>query len=314
MGALDTILRVTQRAPRAGQPQQPNRLEDVIYAFERAPQPAPQGDHGFFTDTSICIGCKACEVACKQWNQLPADEVAWSGKGYDNTQALSATSWRHVKFIERFAEPPTPAPAGASFDLAALLAEPRRGAWLMLSDQCKHCFDSPCHKACPTGAIIQNEFRGIFIQPDLCTGCESCVSVCPFGVPQVSELDGHSHKCTMCFDRLVDGLQPACATACPTGSITFGKTVDLQAAAAERLSALHQRGHGGARLYGDRPGPTYSQLQSFYLLQDEPEVYGLPAQPVDPWIHMRGDYLRGAASLALGLVLTAAAFILGGVA
>lgn len=318
MGSVERIFEVLKLAPRPGQPQRPDRLEDVVYGFERGAVPAPQGDHGFFTDTSICIGCKACEVACKQWNQLPADDVVWSGKGYDNTQALSATSWRHVKFIERFEAAPAPArlaavPAGG-FDLAALLTEPKRGAWLMLSDQCKHCHDSPCHKACPTGAIVQNEFRGIFIQPDLCTGCQSCVSVCPFGVPQVSELDGHSHKCTMCYDRLVDGLQPACATACPTGSITFGKTADLQTAAAERLGVLRARGHAGARLYGDQPGPTYSQLQSFYLLLDEPGVYGLPKQPVDPWIHMRGDYLRGAAALAAGLVLTVAAMLLGGVA
>jgi formate dehydrogenase iron-sulfur subunit len=316
MGGFEQILRVTQRAPVPGQPQRPDHLEDAIYGFERGKLPSPQGDHGFFTDTSICIGCKACEVACKQWNQLPADDVAWSGKGYDNTQALSATSWRHVKFIERFDTQPAvpPAPAAGGFDLAALLAEPKRGAWLMLSDQCKHCFDSPCHKACPTGAIIQNEYRGIFIQPDLCTGCQSCVSVCPFGVPQVSEIDGHSHKCTMCYDRLVDGLQPACATACPTGSISFGKTADLQAAAAERLGVLHARGHADARLYGDQPGPSYSQLQSFYLLLAEPAVYGLPDRPVDPWIHMRGDYLRGAATLALSLALAAAAMILGGAA
>jgi formate dehydrogenase iron-sulfur subunit len=312
MGAGDRILDVIGLAPRPGQPERPGHLGDVVYSFERGAAPELQADHGFFTDTSICIGCKACEVACKQWNQLPPDDVAWSGTGYDNTGRLSATSWRHVKFIERF---PAPAPhpvAAKSFDLAALLAEPKTGRWLMMSDQCKHCHDAPCHKACPTGAIVQNEYRGIFIQPDICTGCQSCVSVCPFGVPQVGEVDGHSHKCTMCYDRLVDGLQPACATACPTGSIAFGTTENLLAAAEARLTVLRERGHADARLYGDREGPTYSRLQSFYLLLDEPAVYGLPEQPVDPWIHMKGDYLRGAAALATGLVAVAAAFLLFG--
>ncbi len=313
MGGLDLIREVMMRAPRPGQPEAPGHVGDVVYGFERAPRPARQADHGFFTDTSICIGCKACEVACKQWNQLPADGVAWSGRGYDNTQALSATSWRHVKFIERFpARAPQRPKQEAGMDLAALLAEPRQGAWLMLSDQCKHCFDAPCHKACPTGAIVQNEFRGIFIQPDLCTGCESCVSVCPFGVPQVSEVDGHSHKCTMCYDRLVDGLSPACATACPTGAIRFGESEALRAEGELRLAQLIERGHAQARLYGDRAGPTYSQLQSFYLLLDEPRVYGLPDQPVDPWVHMPGDYLRGAASLAVALLLAGVALWLGG--
>jgi formate dehydrogenase iron-sulfur subunit len=308
-----SLFDVAARAPGPGQPADPSHLADLIDAFERGTVPAAQPDHGFFTDTSICIGCKACEVACKQWNQLPADEVHWSGRGYDNTGELSATSWRHVKFIERFpitAAAPL-APKAITVDLERLLAEPKTGAWLMLSDQCKHCFDSPCRKACPTGAIVQNEYRGIFIQPDLCTGCASCVSVCPFGVPQVSELDGHSHKCTMCYDRLVDGLRPACATACPTGAIAFGTSAELLATARGRVDQLRERGNSGARLYGDEPGSTYSQLQSFYLLLDRPEVYGLPAQPVDPWIHMRGDYLRGALALAISLAVAVAAFLAG---
>jgi formate dehydrogenase iron-sulfur subunit len=308
------IFDVVARQARPGQPVRPGHLDDIVYAFERGTAPEVLPDHGFFTDTSICIGCKACEVACKQWNQLPADGVRW-GNGYDNTGALSATSWRHVKFVERFpsapAMPVAPTTRDGGIDLSRLLAEPKAGAWLMLSDQCKHCFDAPCHKVCPTGAIVQNEYRGIFIQPDLCTGCQSCVSVCPFGVPQVGAADGHSHKCTMCYDRLVDDLKPACATACPTGAIAFGMTDDLLASAQTRLATLQTRGHDGAQLYGDRPGPTYSQLQSFYLLLDKPAVYGLPENPVDPWIHMRGDYARGALSLLAGVVLAAAAWLVG---
>ena len=308
------IMELGALAGRAEALTAPSRWRDIAYGFERAPMPAPQAELSFFTDTSICIGCKACEVACKQWNQLPADEVHWSASSYDNTFELSATSWRHVKFIERFppaaAAPAMATPAGG-FDLAALLAEPKAGEWLMLSDQCKHCADSPCHKACPTGAIIQNEFGGIFIQPDVCTGCEACVSVCPFGVPQVSEIDGHSHKCTMCYDRLVDGLRPACATACPTEAISFGRRDEMLAKADARVTQLRARGHSKARLYGDRASASYSALNSFYLLLDQAAVYGLPEQPLDPWRHMRGDYLRGAASLAVGIAILAAAFSFG---
>ncbi|HMB34883.1 MAG TPA: 4Fe-4S dicluster domain-containing protein, partial [Methylomirabilota bacterium] len=119
----------------------------------------------------MCIGCKACEVACKEWNLLPADGLHWTGNSYDNTDELSATSWRHVKFIEQLAERPSAAPvAGATsaFSLERLLQEPKDGRWLMMSDVCKHCAAAPCQQACPTGAIIHTEFESVFIQPDIC--------------------------------------------------------------------------------------------------------------------------------------------------
>src|SRR4030081_2927816 len=175
---------------------------------------------GFYTDTTVCIGCKACEVACKQWNQLPADGFNFTGNSYDNTGELSATSWRHVKFIEQF-------PAGAGEDDAGRLPLPLvsppsslppgpwspapAGRWLMMSDVCKHCVTAPCQQACPTGAIIHNEFENVYIQADICNGCSYCVAACPFGVITRASFGGHSHKCTLCYDRQKDGLVPACA-------------------------------------------------------------------------------------------------------
>src|SRR5262245_11329534 len=234
----------------------------LVDPFRTVSPPEPQPPTGFFTDTTVCIGCKACEVACKEWNLLPADGLHWTGNSYDNTGALSATSWRHVKFIEQLGAPmlaapradsegpPVPSPA---FSLERLLHEPKDGRWLMMSDVCKHCVTAPCQQACPTGAIIHNEFENVFIQPDICNGCSSCVSACPFGVVTRSSLDGHSHKCTLCYDRQRDGLVPACAKACPTRSIQFGPIDELRARARARVGELHRGGVSEASLYGAAP-------------------------------------------------------------
>jgi formate dehydrogenase iron-sulfur subunit len=281
-------------------------LGRLLYPFRRGKPPAPRPATGFFTDTTICIGCKACEVACKQWNQLPADGLEWSGNSYDNTGSLSATSWRHVKFIEQF-----PA-AGQRFSLEVLPDNPAPGRWLMMSDVCKHCQTAPCQQACPTGAILHNEFANVYIQPDICNGCAYCIAACPFGVITRAVFDGHAHKCTLCYDRQRDGLTPACAKACPTGSIQFGPIEELQQRARQRVQQLHQRGVREAYLYGDAPGAAYSELHSFYLLVDRPAVYGLPEQPLNPWLHMPGDYVRAAVSgLVLLIALLAALLHLG---
>jgi formate dehydrogenase iron-sulfur subunit len=253
---------------------------------------------GFFTDTTVCIGCKACEVACKQWNRLPADGLELTGNSYDNTGELSATSWRHVKFIEQF-----PTESGrVSLDVPS---EPPVNRWLMMSDVCKHCVAAPCQEACPTGAIITNEFANVFIQPDVCNGCEYCVAACPFGVITRSDTSGHAHKCTLCYDRQAHGQVPACAKACPTASIQFGPMDELRQRARSRVAELHRQGEPAAHLYGDAPTATYTELNSFYLLLDRPEVYGLPGAPLHPWLHMSGDYLR---TVVVG-VLTLAALL-----
>ena len=149
----------------------------------------------------MCIGCKACEVACKEWNNLPADHLGLTGDSYDNTGALSANTWRHVNFIEHA--------------VRTDVEQPFQSGWLMMSDVCKHCHNAPCLEACPTGALFRTEFDTVVVQQDICNGCGYCVPACPFGVVDVSALDGKAHKCTLCYDRLKGGLEPACAKACP---------------------------------------------------------------------------------------------------
>jgi formate dehydrogenase iron-sulfur subunit len=279
-------------------------IDRVVGPFRRGVPPPSRPATGFYTDTTVCIGCKACEVACKQWNQLPADGNYWTGNSYDNTGELSATSWRHVKFIEQFSEP---AASGNRLSLEVLPGnEPAPGRWLMMSDVCKHCVAAPCQQSCPTGALLHNEFGNVYIQPDICNGCAYCIAACPFGVITRSTIDGHAHKCTLCYDRQKDGLVPACAKACPTQSIQFGSIDELRERARKRVNELHQRGTPGAYLYGDSATDSYSALNSFYLLVDRPSVYGLPEKPFNPWLHMKGDYLRAVAGgfAAVAVLLT----------
>jgi len=219
---------------------------------------------GFFTDTSVCIGCKACEVACKEWNGVPDDILGFTGQSYDNSGALGADRWRHVAFIEQ----QVPSADGVR--------------WLMSSDVCKHCTEAGCLDACPTGAIFRTEFGTVVIQEDVCNGCGYCVVACPFGVIDRRERDGRAFKCTMCYDRLKDGLEPACAKACPTESIQFGPLDELRERARVRVRELHSRGITDARLYGDDTGDRIGGAGAFFLLRDEPEAYGLPPDPEVP--------------------------------
>lgn len=230
---------------------------------------------GFFTDTSVCIGCKACEVACKEWNALPdagPDGFAFTGMSYDNTGALGADAWRHVAFIE--------SPAGLAGPPAPDGGDDGGTRWLMSSDVCKHCTHAACLDVCPTGALVRTEFGTVIVQADVCNGCAYCVSACPFGVIDRREDDGRVWKCTMCYDRLRGGLEPACAKACPTDSIQFGPLDELRVTAAARLDELHAAGVAGAQLYGADPGDGIGGAGAFFLLLDEPEVYGLPPDPV----------------------------------
>jgi len=268
---------MTQVHPRAAD--YPNSFLDGVIPRESEMTAGvtiePGKSYGFFTDTTLCIGCKACEVACKEWNALPADHLGLTGMSYDNTQMLSYNTWRHVAFIEKIGkdgggERPTTMP-------------PYQSHWLMMSDVCKHCANAPCLEACPTGALFRTEFDTVVVQQDICNGCGYCVPACPFGVVDLNPIDGKAHKCTLCYDRLKGGLEPACAKSCPTDSIQFGEVSDLQARAQRRVEQLHEQGARDAYLYGvpDGPGATgdLGHLNAFFLLTDRPEVYNLPTAP-----------------------------------
>ena len=301
---------------------------------------------GFFTDTSVCIGCKACEVACKEWNHVPEDGLNFTGMSYDNTVGLSADTWRHVAFIEQRkplarqvtgAERPTRT-GGAGADSAADLAAgttasaasasaPSASAasaasddgvaesirWLMSSDVCKHCTEAACLDVCPTGALFRTEFGTVVVQEDICNGCGYCVPACPYGVIDQRHGDGRVWKCTLCYDRLLGGMEPACAKACPTDSIQFGTLDDLRARAAGRLEHLHTLGVTDARLYGHEPGDGVGGDGAFFLLLDEPEVYGLPPDPVVTTRDLPTMWKRGAVAASALTAVVSGAFAVAGV-
>jgi formate dehydrogenase iron-sulfur subunit len=257
----------------------------------------PQQRMGFFTDTSICIGCKACEVACKEWNGVPSDVLGGlSGESYDNTGALGANAWRHVAFIEQPVPADPPDPAG---DVR----------WLMASDVCKHCTHAACLDVCPTGSLFRTEFGTVVVQEDICNGCGYCVPACPYGVIDQRPDDGRVFKCTLCYDRLGDGLEPACAKACPTDSIQFGPVDELRERAARRVDQLHQDGLAEARLYGHDPGDGVGGDGAFFLLLDEPEVYGLPPDPVVTTRDLPSMWRHAAAAAAAFAAVVAGAFV-----
>jgi len=260
----------------------------------------PPPRKGFFTDTSVCIGCKACEVACKEWNLIPADgadELDLLGMSYDNTGALGADTWRHVAFIEQ--SRPVHVPDGPG--------EGRELRWLMASDVCKHCTHAACLDVCPTGALFRTEFGTVVVQQDVCNGCGYCVSACPYGVIDRRAGDGRAWKCTLCYDRLKADLRPACASACPTESIQFGDLDELRQRAATRLQTLHDAGVAEARLYGHDENDGVGGDGAFFLLLDEPEVYGLPPDPVVTTRDLPAMWRRaGAAALAMVAAVGAA--------
>jgi len=291
-------------------------LSQALYGDTDPAGASGYGDHpprmGFFTDTSVCIGCKACEVACKEWNHVPEDGLLFTGMSYDNTQGLGADTWRHVAFIEQ-SKPLAGQIAGVQHDSDQL-------RWLMSSDVCKHCTHAACLDVCPTGSLFRTEFGTVVVQEDICNGCGYCVPACPFGVIEKRHLpatpgtlpaflgkkeDGRVWKCTLCYDRLRGGHEPACAKACPTKSIQFGPVEELRERADDRLAKLHAQDWNGAQLYLRDPDDGVGGAGAFFLLLDDPEVYGFPPDPIVPtaklgemWVNMA----TAAAVLAVGIV------------
>ena len=280
---------------------------------------------GFFTDTSVCIGCKACEVACKTWNEVPEDGISFLGSSYDNTGALGSDTWRHVAFIEQRVQSEAPAfdwpgasDAGAqpTGDADSLPGVPGRGTdgfrWLMSSDVCKHCTSAACLDVCPTGSLFRTEFGTVVVQQEICNGCGYCVPACPFGVIDQREGDGRVWKCTLCYDRLKVGQTPACAQACPTESIQFGDLDELRTRAAGRLATLHAAGVDEAHLYLADEDNGIGGAGAFFLLLDQPEVYRLPPDPVTTTRDLGGAW-KAAGIAAISMVAAvAASFVKGG--
>jgi formate dehydrogenase iron-sulfur subunit len=253
----------------------------------------------FLTDSTLCIGCKACEVACKEWNQVPDDGFVWRGMSYDNTGALGHSTWRHVKFVENGA---TPGAGGNAPDIFS---------WGFSSDVCKHCENAGCLEACPTGALVRTEFGGVFLQPDVCNGCAYCVVSCPFGVVERNPADGRAFKCTFCYDRQKEDLKPACATACPTQSIKFGKMDDMLAEADARMQHLKDSGFQDAQLYN----PVHTSvggIHALFITRGDPRAYNLPPNPEVPTKYLRKGWTS--AGIAAGLLVagTLLAFFSGG--
>jgi formate dehydrogenase iron-sulfur subunit len=252
----------------------------------------------FLTDPTVCIGCKACEVACKEWNQIPDDGFDWSGQSYDNTHALGASTWRHVLFLEQ------KQPMGSQ-----VVGTPEPFRWQFLSDVCKHCANAGCLEACPTGSIVRTEVGSVFVQPDVCNGCGYCVVSCPFGVIDRRPDDGRAFKCTFCYDRQKAGLIPACAKACPTESIQFGDLEELRARGKNRVNELRERGYHDARVY-DPQETSVGGIHAFFVILGEPEGYNLPPAPEVPTIYLKSAWTSALISAAILLGLVCLAFAL----
>jgi len=241
----------------------------------------------FLTDSTLCIGCKACEVACKEWNDIDQDGYAWSGFSYDNTGALGAATWRHVKFVE---QAPIPGYGGNAGEASS---------WVFSSDVCKHCEEAGCLEACPTGSLVRTEFGGVFLQPDVCNGCGYCVTACPFGVVERNEKDGRAFKCTFCYDRQKAGLEPACAIVCPTESIRFGGIEVLRKQAQDRVADLHARGMADANIY-DPLDTSVQGTHAMFIIRGDARAYNLPPAPEAPTVYLKKGWASSA--LAAGLL------------
>ncbi|WP_349617280.1 formate dehydrogenase subunit beta [Azotobacter salinestris] len=241
-------------------------------------------------DVSICIGCKACQVACSEWNDL-RDEVGQNVGVYDNPIDLSAKSWTVMRFDE-------------------VQQENGRLEWLIRKDGCMHCTDPGCLKACPSpGAIVQYANGIVDFQSEHCIGCGYCVAGCPFNVPRISQEDNKAYKCTLCSDRVAVGQEPACAKTCPTGAISFGTKADMQHLAGQRVEELHSRGYANAGLY-DPQGVGGTHVMYVLHHADKPELYhNLPRDPrISSAIHGWKGWMKPAAAVAFFATLAGTLF------
>jgi len=240
-------------------------------------------------DISKCIGCKACQVACMEWNNL-RDDIGHADGTYTNPPNLSAESWTLMRFAEVERE--------GKLD------------WLIRKDGCMHCEDPGCLKACPSPGAIVKYANGIvdFISQN-CIGCGYCIAGCPFDIPRISKTDGKAYKCTLCSDRVMVGLEPACVKTCPTGSIMFGSKSDMVTRGELRASQLKERGFQNAALYNPA-GVGGTHVMYVLPIGNQPELYsGLPANPgISPWVSLWKGVSKPLLSLGIGLAVLAGFF------
>ena len=236
-----------------------------------------------YIDTSTCIGCKACEVACQEWNDLPTVPSRQSGT-YQTLPSLHAEFWNLIRFDE--------------VEMDGQLS------WLMRKDQCMHCADPGCLQACPApGAIVQYSNGIVDVNPEQCIGCGLCETGCPFNVPRFSARSGKMSKCTLCVDRTSVGLEPACVKACPTGCLHFGTKEAMVSLGQQRVAQLKANGHADAGLY-DPPGVGGTGVVTVLKYSHRPELYGLPANPSVPTsVRVVKNWLRPLGLLSMGAVV-----------
>jgi formate dehydrogenase beta subunit len=234
-------------------------------------------------DTSTCIGCKACEVACQEWNDLPTTKTVQDGS-YQTLPTMNAVFWNLIKFNE--------------------VEVDGQFAWLMRKDQCMHCADPGCLKACPApGAIVQYSNGIVDVNPEQCIGCGLCETGCPFDVPRFSQQTGKMAKCTLCVDRSQVGLEPACVKSCPTGCLHFGTKEDMLTLGNERVKQLKADGYANAGIY-DPPGVGGTGVVTVLKHADRPELYGLPRDPSVPaTVRVSKNWLRPLGLLGMGAVV-----------
>jgi formate dehydrogenase iron-sulfur subunit len=241
---------------------------------------------GKLIDVSRCIGCKACQAACMEWNDLRAPVGGFVGS-YTNPPDLDDQTWCLMRFNETEID--------GSF------------RWLILKDGCLHCSDPGCLRACPApGAIVQHSNGIVDFSEENCIGCGYCISGCPFNIPRLRKADARVYKCTLCSDRIAVGLEPACIKACPTQALSFGSREDMMELAKHRLVDLNERGFAHAAVYNPE---GVSGTHVFFVLPhgDHPEAYGLPKSPsVSPIVELwRSSTARGLGVFTMFAVLAA---------